>query len=183
MPKSFREKIEDLLFAGLKPRVAGDQNDPLYLTNRTWQKRARLWLLIALPCLLVVAGIGLAMSGVFKKRDVAAIELTRAEVAAKALPPEVLAKISVNVQRDLDIMELHVEHEGTTRVVGRLRNQTTKSFNHAELTFDLADAMGSRVGAVTAEVEHIAPGATMPFAVSIPQSSAMVAMVRDVQTQ
>jgi hypothetical protein len=206
MSKSFREKIEDLVFAGLKPGAAASQPmhmrwlgplreplerflntggsaDPLYLTNRTSQQRMRLGLVIALPCLLVAALIGVALMGLVKKRDVAAAELTPAQIAAKMLPADLDQHINLKVDRDLDVLEVRVEHDGSTKLVGTVRNRSDKAFAHAEVIFDLADATGSRLGAVSLELEHIAPQQTMPFTVSISQSSAAVALVRDVSTQ
>jgi len=177
MSKSFREKIEALVFAGLKPGAAAFQ------PNRTWQQRVRLGLVIALPCLLVAALIGVAMMGLVKKRDVAAAEMTPAQIAAKMLPADLDQHINLKVDRALEVPEVRVEHNGSAELVGTVRNRTDKSFAHAEVIFDLADATGSRLGAASLELEHIEPRQTMPFRVSVVQSSAAVAIVRDVYTQ
>jgi hypothetical protein len=206
MAKSFREKVESLVFAGLKPGEpaaqsksirwlgplrqpwerflnAGASDDPLYLTNRTWRQRARVWVLVALPCVLVAAAVAFALLGFVQKRDAASKELTPAQMAAKLLPPDLDKNIQIHDDRPVDVAEVRVEHAGTTRLVGAVRNRTDKALAHAQVIFDLADARGSRLGAVSAEVEHVPPRGTAPFDIAIEQSTAVVAIVREVHTQ
>src|ERR1700754_804870 len=83
-----RQKIEAIVFAGLKPRdprnpgpAAADgpfqrlreridkfvtggpaPNDPLYLTNRTWGQKIRAWSVVGLPLLLLAGGMALMLT-------------------------------------------------------------------------------------------------------------------------
>ena len=85
MKKRIQEFLESLLFAGLKPggqaapkrelggwgrcavlssafSPAAAPTDPLYLTNRTAGQKLKSWSLIAIPCLVLAVGIGVALS-------------------------------------------------------------------------------------------------------------------------
>src|SRR5437016_5000933 len=95
--KRFREWIESIIFAGMKPSggknaqpllrantfwgrlrqkfdtmLAGGAapNDPLYLSNRTWTQKVRSWGVITIPLLVLVAGVGLVLSGYLDPPDV-----------------------------------------------------------------------------------------------------------------
>ena len=79
MLKRFRQFIDSIVFAGLKPDAPREQakrtrwlgplrglagafllrpapSDPLYLSNRTFDQKVKLGLAIAVPCLIVAGG-------------------------------------------------------------------------------------------------------------------------------
>jgi hypothetical protein len=163
--------------------TAGASDDPLYVTNRTWQQQARLWVLLALPCVLVATAVGLALLGFVQKRDTAPKELTPEQMAAKMAPPDLDRNIQINVERALDVVEVKVEHAGSTRLVGTVRNRTDKPVAHAEVIFDLVNAGGSRLGAVSAAIERVPPRGTAAFQLSIEQTTATMAILREVHAQ
>jgi hypothetical protein len=207
MAKSFRERVESIVFAGLKPGAppsqakkvpwidrlrqpmerylnAGASSDPLCLSNRARWRRAGFWVLLIAPCVLVAALAGVALLGVVRKRDAVSKELTPAQIAAKALPADLDQSIQLHIERDLDAAEVRVDHTGvSTRLVGTMRNRTDKTIAHAEVVFDLADQRGSGLGAVSAEFDRIPPLGSAAFQLPIEQTAAAIAIVRDVRTR
>jgi hypothetical protein len=198
--KSFRHKMESIVFAGLKPGAPASQstrvrwlgplrdamerlvsgsgsNDPLYLTNRTWLQHIRLWVLLAVPCLAVVGVIAFFMFGNVQRRDPAPKQTTKAELAARMLP-----EIPAGSNPDLEIMEVRIDPD-TSVMEGRVRNRSSRRIGHADVIFDLADQHGSRLGAVDAIIDGVAPGAIVSFRQPIAQHAASVAIVREVRTQ
>jgi hypothetical protein len=140
-------------------------------------------MLLGLPCVLVAAAVGLALLGFVQKRDAVPKELTPEQMAAKIVPSDLDQNIQLHVDWDLDVVEVRVEHAGSTSLVGKMRNRTDKALAHAEVVFDLTDARGSRLGAVSAEVERVPPQGTVAFQVPITQDAATLAIVREVHTQ
>jgi hypothetical protein len=89
MLKRVRQFIESVVFAGLKPdahlqpAVKGRRwlgplsglvdrvlsrpapSDPLYLSNRTFEQKVKLWAAIAVPCLILAGVILLLLSRIF----------------------------------------------------------------------------------------------------------------------
>jgi hypothetical protein len=166
-----RGPVERLLSGGPAP------TDPLYLTNRTLGQKLLSWSLIGIPCLVLLAGIGITLSSLLDlpapKPDK---ELTAAEITAKLLP---------NMDKDFklapasDVQVLEAKVDGT-RLVGKVKNTSTREIAGAELVIDLTDVDGSQVGAVSAFVEKIPPSGTRSFEVPIKQRNAAAAMVREV---
>jgi len=163
--------VERLLSGGPAP------TDPLYLTNRTLGQKLLSWSLIGIPCLVLLAGIGITLSSLLDlpapKPDK---ELTAAEITAKLLP---------NMDKDFklaptsDVQVLEAKVDGT-RLVGKVKNTSAREIAGAELVIDLTDVDGSHVGAVSAIVEKIPPSGTRSFEVPIKQRNAATAMVREV---
>ena len=54
-------------------------DDPLYLTNRTWQQKARIAVLVAAPVLLLIALVTIGASGMFRFHKVDTYALAAAE--------------------------------------------------------------------------------------------------------
>jgi hypothetical protein len=166
-----RGPVERLLSGGPAP------TDPLYLTNRTLGQKLLSWSLIGIPCLVLLAGIGITLSSLLDlpapKPDK---ELTAAEITAKLLP---------NMDKDFklaptsDVQVLEAKVDGT-RLVGKVKNTSTREIAGAELVIDLTDVDGSQVGAVSAFVEKIPPSGTRSFEVPIKQRNAAAALVREV---
>jgi hypothetical protein len=205
MAKSFRQIVESVAYAGLKPGVPRSQarrvkwlgplrrpierllnargsDDPFYLTNRTLEQRVGFWLLISIPCVVVAAGIAFGVLGFIQKRDAPAQELTPAQVAARMLP-DLNRPIDLNVNTDVEVLEVRIASTEPPRLVGEVHNRTDRAIPHAEMVFDLTDARGSRLGAVGVPIERIPPNGTMPFQLPIEQRNAAFALVREVHTQ
>jgi hypothetical protein len=199
--KRIREFLESIVFAGLKPGgqkaprrqfqwlgpLSGPVErllsggpapaDPLYLTNRTLAQRLKSWSLIAIPCLILAAGIAVILSSFLGPPETTPQkEMTAAEITAKLLP---------NIDKDLklapppDVQVVEVRVDGS-RLVGLVKNSTTREIAAAELVFDLTNATGSQVGAVNGTVEKIPASGTKDFQFPIKQGDAAFALVREV---
>jgi hypothetical protein len=205
MGKSFRDFVESIVYAGMKPGVPRSQtrrmrwlgrfreplerflnsagsDDPFYLTNRTWGERVRVWVLLALPCVVVASVIALGVWGLIEKKEPQpARQLTPAQIAARMLP-DLNKPIDLNVNSDLEVVEVRIREDGKM-LVGAVRNRTGRPISHAELVVDLTDVRGSRLGAVSAPIGQIAPKGTASFELPIQQHGAAFALVREVVSQ
>jgi hypothetical protein len=166
-----RGPVERLLSGGPAP------TDPLYLTNRTLGRKLQSWSLIGIPCLALLAGIGIILSSLLDPPLAKpAKELTAAEITAKLLP-NMDKDFKLAPASDVQVLEARVDG---TRLVGKVKNTSTKEIAGAELVIDLFDASLSQVGAVSAVVGKIPPSGTRGFEISIKQRTAATAMVREV---
>ena len=157
--------------------------DPLYLTNRSMSHKIRSWSLIAVPCLVLLAGIGYVLSSLMNPPDVKpAKELTASEIAAKMLP-DLSKDLNVVSNHDVEVLEAKVDNTNGPKVVGTVRNTTDHEIAIAYLIMDLTDGAGSQLGAVSATVEKIPPTSNKAFQVPIKQANAAVALVREVNSR
>lgn len=206
MLKQLRQSVNSILFAGLKPDAPREQtarlrrlgplrgllervlrapapSDPLYLSNRTFDQKAKLGLAIAVPCLIVVGVTALGLSHFFQAKGPGpSAEPTAAELAAKLLPN--MGQIgNIEVNKDVQVLDAHIEREGGGKVAGTVKNNTGRLIHTTEIILNLTDKTGSLLGAVSAQVDDLAPNATVNFRVPIEQADAAFALVREVQTQ
>src|SRR5438874_2482574 len=134
---AFRERIDRL--------ISGRQSsDPLQVSNRSISQKVALAFLIALPCMLVIAVIVLVMPT--KPPTVEHDQLTNAQIAARMLPG--LEKTKVETNRDVEVVDAHVERKETVALAGSVRNNTDHSIVGAEVSLEVADADGSILGTV-----------------------------------
>jgi hypothetical protein len=201
MANRFRNFIESIIYAGMKPGAQSAEgapaakpglfarflsapapSDPLYLTNQTFGQKARRILLTVSPLLVVIAGVLVAFSLFRPKVDKAPRELTPAEVRAKVLPA-LNQEIKLDSNRDLEVTEVHFEHGGSSLMVGNLRNKTDHQIIQAVVVFELADPSRTELGAVTVTETNLAPGTVRTFKKPIEQTNAMYALVREVETR
>ena len=89
----------------------------------------------------------------------------------------------IEVNKDVQVLEAHVEHEGGAKVAGTVKNNTDRLIHTTEIILNLTDKRGSHLGAVSAQVDNLAPNATVKFQIPIEQTDAAFALVREVQTQ
>ena len=156
--------------------------DPFYLTNRTFGQKMRLGAAIALPCGLVMAGIVLAVTGVFDRPAPPPPAVTPQQIAEKMLP-DLANGVKIQTNHDLEISDVHVEQGGGPRVTGTVRNNTSHVIQNAELVFDLTDASGSRLGAVSTHIVRVEGNSTAPFSFPVEQKTAAFVLVREVREQ
>ena len=206
MLKRFRRFIDSVVFAGLKPDALREQakgtrwlgplrglanrvlsrpapSDPLYLSNRTFDQRVKLWLAIAVPVLILAGITALGLSHFFQARLPGPAPEPSAAVLAAKLLPNVDKTLKIEVNQDVQVLEAHVELEGGAKLTGTARNNTDHLIHTAKIVFNLTDTTGSFLGAVNAHVDNLAPNATMEFQIPIEQKDAAFALVREVQTQ
>ena len=206
MLKQLRQSLNSIVFAGLKPDAPREQtarlrwlgplrgllervlqapapSDPLYLSNRTFDQKAKLGLAIAVPCLIVVGVTALGLSHFFQAKGPGpSAEPTAAEVAAKLLPN--MGKIgNIEVNKDVQVLEAHVELEGGPKVTGTAKNNTDRLIPATEIILNLTDQSSSLLGAVSVHVDNLAPHATAAFQVPIEETNAAFALVREIQTR
>ena len=201
MASRFQNFVESIVYAGMKPGArpghggAAEKrgllarwlsgpapSDPLYLTNQTFSQKARRLLLVLVPLVVTAAGVIVTIGILSSRTTKAPRELTPAEVAAKVLPG-FSTDIKLDSNKDLEVMEVHFESNGGTRMVGNIKNVTDHKITQATVVFDLADASLSRLGAITVTETDLAPGAVRAFKKSIDQTSAAFGLVREVQTR
>ncbi|HUK15326.1 MAG TPA: FxLYD domain-containing protein [Bryobacteraceae bacterium] len=200
MAKSFRQIVESVVFAGMKPGMTPSQSrrarllgplrrplerflnaaapdDPFYLTNRSWGQRIKLWAVIALPVILVAAVIGFGVLGRIHKRDREPKEMSAPQIAAKMLP-DLNQPMDLNVNNQFEVIEARIERGEPRKLVGSVRNRTDRAIDRAELVFDLTDVRGSRLGAVSVTVQNVQPQQTVAFQLPLEQSTAAFALKR-----
>jgi hypothetical protein len=205
--RRIREIFESIAYAGLQPGVRPGQtkrmrwlgplsgpvdrllsggsapSDPLYLTNRTTGQKVKAIALIGIPILAV----GYVVYGMLTNRfdfgePPPPHETTRAEMAAKLLPP-MDPNLRVETDKDVEITECRVELGAQNSLVGSMRNKTDHEIRIAEAVFDLTDGWGSQLGGVSARIENLKARSTATFRVPIEQARATFALVRTIHTQ
>ena len=172
-----RGPVERFLAGGSAP------SDPLYLTNRTLGSKVKIGLAIGIPCLVVGGLLYGVLDNSFDFGDDKPVhEQSAAEVAAKLLP-KLDQNITITTNRDVNVIEVRVEHGTPMSLVGSLKNNTDHEIHLAEPVFDLTDAGGSQLGAVSTKVENLKAGSTTTFRFPIQQTEAAFALVREVHVQ
>lgn len=206
MWKRFRGFVDSVVFAGLKPDAPREQSkrtrwlgplrgivdrvlsrpapsDPLYLSNRTFDQKVKLWLVIAVPCLILAGVTVLGLSHFFRAKLPGPAPEPSAAVLAAKLFPNADKTIKIQVDRDVQVLDAHVESEDGMKVVGTVKNNTSRLIHTTTIILNLTDIMGSHLGAVSAQVDNLAPNATVKFQIPIEQKDAASALVREVSTQ
>jgi hypothetical protein len=212
MFKRIRQFFESVAYAGLKPSGAkplgaaetkpsgwlapiqqrierylnqGGSSDPLYLSNRTFMQKTGVWLIIGLPSVALLGGLGLVLSGYFNQDAPVTpppAGLTNAEIAQKMLP-DLHKDLHIASEHDVEVQDVHIIRAGSNKLAGLALNNTDHVIKKAELVFELTDKNGSRQGAVSTELTNLAARSTVPFQFVIEQQAAAFALVRDIQVQ
>jgi hypothetical protein len=175
-PGLLRAYLERALSGGRRP------DDPFYLSNRTLDQKLKVWLAIGVPCLLLAGGFVMAMSNLFHPAKTAPPELTPTEIAKKLLP-RLDQDLQLETNKDIEIVEVHVERANGTQLEGSLRNKTGRLIRTVEVAFNLTDAAGSQLGAVNIKVENLAANGVSRFKLPLHEPAAAFALVREVRAQ
>jgi hypothetical protein len=163
----------------------GGSSDPLYLSNRTFLQKARIWLLIGLPSVILLAALGLVLLGVFDQSKPVGpppVGLSDAEIAQKMLP-DLNRDLHVDSQHEVDVQDVHVLRVGPVKLAGLALNNTDHVISKVEIVFELTDKEGSRQGAVSTELANLPAKSSVPFQFAIEQQTAAFALVREVHAR
>jgi hypothetical protein len=212
MIKRIKQFFESVAYAGLKPsggkplgaaeakrsgwlapiqeRIErylnkGGSSDPLYLSNRTFMQKAGVWLIIGVPSVVLLGGLGLVLSGYFNQDAPVApppVGLSNAEIAQKMLP-DLNKDLHINSQHDLEVQDVHITRTGSIKLAGLALNNTDHAIKKVELVFELTDRNGSRQGAVSTELTNLAARSTVAFQFAIEQQTAAFALVREIHVE
>ena len=158
-------------------------SDPLYLTNRSFFQKARLWLLIGIPSVAVAAFSALSSSGYFQRQPVPPAAVLAGDPASEQLPLPSLDRIHVNTTRDIDLLSVEVSRDPGTILKGRVRNNTDRHFRSVDLIFDLTDAAGSQLGAISIHLPALQAKGMTEFHQALEQKTAVNALIRDVRAE
>ncbi|MGA3235088.1 MAG: FxLYD domain-containing protein [Bryobacteraceae bacterium] len=212
MIKRIKQFFESVAYAGLKPsggkplvtaeagrsgwlapiqdRIErflnkGGSTDPLYLSNRTFLQKARMWLIIGVPSVVLLGGLGLVLTGYFNQDAPVApppVGLSNAEIAQKMLP-DLNKDLHIASQHDLDVQDVHIIRAGSVKLAGLALNNTDHAIKKVELVFELTDKYGSRQGAVSTELTNLAARSSVPFQFAIEEQAAAFALVREIHVE
>jgi hypothetical protein len=202
--KRLRAFFESMVFAGLRPDArpgqtpgikwlgplrgpidrflsGGAPKDPLYLTNRTMAQKVKAWTWVAVPCLLIMGVVALALStNFFDPPDAPPPKEPTSEEISRKMLPNIAKNIKIDTNHDVEVVEVHVEHAAELRVAGLVRNNSASNFAAVDVVFNLTDSMGSQLGAVNGHIEHLEPKSVKTFQFPIRQQNAAIAIVREV---
>jgi hypothetical protein len=205
MASRLRKFIESVVFAGMQPGKGrtesrwmrflgplrepvdrlisgGGNQDPLYLSSRTFGQKLLDFLKVSLPLAVVVGGIVFAFQS-YHREDKPPEILSDAERAAKMLPDSLNKPIHVDTNTEVEVEEVFIDHTGSDKLVGKLHNNTNREIENGYVDFTLTGDTGTQVGSVMVRVKNLAAGGSMPFSEPIGEKDAKFALVRGVHTQ
>jgi hypothetical protein len=162
--------------------IAGaPSSDPLYLTNRTFFQKARMWLLLGIPC----AVIGLVVASGYLNREQtpsAAVNPNAVEGPPVALPN--LDAVKLDSVKNVELTEINVVRGGASPVLtGKVRNKTGEVIRSVDCSFYLTDVNGSQLGSISVHLADLPANGTSEFQRPLQQKLAVAAIVRDLHTQ
>lgn len=168
-----RARIE-ILISGRAP------DDPLYLSNRTWQQKLKIASLIGAPVLMLVALVTIGATDVFRFHKVNPYEHSPTEALAPAVPQKRMPD-PVLAPADLEVVNIRIAKDAHPPVVtGVVRNNTNQKVDSAEVSYYLADTDGSLVGTDATEVANVEPHGSVAFRTTLKVAKAEFVIVRDV---
>jgi hypothetical protein len=209
MLKRLKQFFESLAYAGLRPSggkplipaqprkpgwigqrlekflVGSGQSDPLYLSNRTFMRKAGIWFVLGVPSLILLGGLGLVLFGYFNSETPFAgppAGISNAEISKRMLP-NLDKNLHVDSQHDVDVQDVHVIHNGSVQLAGVALNKTNHIIHKAGIVFEVTDRFGSRQGAVSTQLLDLAAWSSRPFQFTIEQQTASFALVREVHVE
>ena len=165
-----RSPVERLLSGGPAP------TDPLYLTNRSLPHKLKSWSLLAVPFLILVAGVAYTLRTLNPPAPKPVPEPTAAEITARMQLPK---DIKLGPVSDVQVLEIRVDG---SQLVGAVRNTSARDIPVVKLIIDLTSISGSQVGAVNATLEKLPASGRRDFQIPIKQRNATAALVREITT-
>jgi len=155
-------------------------NDPLYLTNRTWQQKLKIASLIGVPVLVLIALVTIGATNLFRFNQVDPYEHPPTEVPQAAAPQKRLPD-PILAPADLEVVNIRIARDPHAMMVtGTVRNNTNQKVDSAEVSYYLADTEGSLVGTDTTDVANVEPHGSVTFRMPLKVAKAEYVIVRDV---
>lgn len=173
---NLRQRIE-ILISGRPP------DDPLYLTNRSWQQKAKIASMIGAPILLLIVLVAIGATDVFRFHAVDPYEHPPTEIPQPIIPQKRLPD-PVLAPADLEVVNIRIARDAhPPAVTGLVRNNTNQKVDSAEVSYYLADTEGSLLGTDTTEVSNVAPHGSVNFRMPLKIAKAEYVIVRDVHLE
>jgi hypothetical protein len=132
--------------------------------------------LLAVPCLILVAGVAYTLRTLNPPETKPVQEPTAAEISARLQLPK---DIKLAPASDVQVLEIRVDG---SQVVGAVRNTSARDIPVVKLIIDLTTTSGSQVGAVDATLEKLPASGRRDFQIPIKQRDATFALVREIAT-
>jgi hypothetical protein len=165
--------------------LAGSPNkDPLYLSNRTLFQKARVWMVVAIPCAAVLTFVLLSTLGVFDRDRFGQAppgEASSAEALRKTMPD--LDGVRATDVKRIQIIEMQVIRGADAELKGKVRNTTGRIIRSLEIVVNLTDGSGSQLGAVSVHLVNLPADAAVDFQQPLQQKTAYNALVREVHVR
>ena len=182
--KQLRALLESIVFAGVKSDVGPSWQphgiDRLNLSHRTFAQKTRAWLMPALQCLVLISFILILVNLV--RPTSPPKEVTPDDVSRQVLP-NLPKPVQVNSNRDLEVLEVHLEGSPGLWVTGSVRNHSAENVETVEVAFLLTNSSGSQVGYVTARFNNFAAKSVKSFRLPIESKDAARVMVREINSR
>jgi hypothetical protein len=176
MANLLRKLIENTVYAGMKPGDA--PRDSLYLSNRTPAQKAARAAWIVLPCLVVAGLFGWIVSG-RRPAERAQTAPTAGEISARLTPGLKDLKVD-SASSSLQVRDVRINRDSGVKIEGTVYNSTARTIRKARVIIELADVLGSHLGAVSTDIEEVPASGSARFSFPITQENARVALVREV---
>jgi len=155
-------------------------DDPLYLTNRTWQQKLKIASLVAAPVVLLMAMVTIGATDLFRLHKVDPYEHPPTEAPAPVVPQKRLPD-PVLAPAELEVVNIRIARDShATVVTGIVRNNGNQKVDSAEVSYYLADTEGSLVGTDTTDVANVEPHGSVAFRMPLKIAKAEYVIVRDV---
>jgi|SRR5450755_1572227 hypothetical protein len=155
-------------------------DDPLYLSNRSWQQKLKVGTLLAAPVLLLGALVAIGATDLFRFHKTDPYEHTSVEAQGPAVPQKRLPE-PVLASSDLEVVNIRIAREARQAVVtGVVRNNTNRKVESAVVSYYLADTNGGLVGTDTTGVSNVGPHSSVVFRMPLKIAKAQYVMIREV---
>jgi hypothetical protein len=193
--RGLREKIEKVVFAGLKPdapvSVKKSKLDSLLESAESFAGRGlepqdkglpgpttlRKKVLLASGVLL--AGALVALLAQILSRPAAPREAEDGPVK----PIQILQPGVKTEKKEIEVVEIQFRQNSQPKeIVGTLRNRTEKLFPKCAVSFEVATKEGAQLGGVATTVYNLGPHAEKKFRIPVPQEQAGFVLVRELRT-
>src|SRR5579872_3151633 len=144
MAGRFRNFIESVVFSGMKTG-AGESQDPLYISNRSFARKLKLAAWVVVPCLLVLGFTMVALMGVGQRAAMppeTKPEVPPAPAAAAVLPTQPPPDPPKSETREpVELVEFRVNQSALV-LEGTVRNTTDHAIGSTTIVFELANSIG-----------------------------------------